>query len=869
MEEKIVQVGIFWAVPNKSEGGWNFYEVKKSYPINAANSLGFIDYPYSHYDKWDDVRSTSETPDCYYYPRGRVLYDVNQNKHRIFADECLDEYDLQELIELFEIEDFELCRDEHYVSAFTQKRKQDNTTPLLTYNILRGKDKIGENLIEISYGDTKVLVELGKALDGGDELSDIEKNVLKTKYDAVVVSHYHADHAGLIEYKTDYPVYMGNGAYRIVKAMSEYHGKALASNIATYRNGKAFYIGKIKITPYLCDHSAFDSYMLLFEAGGKSILYTGDFRFHGRKNSGELLSRLPKKVNTLICEGTNVNNDKPCFSESELEAKLLEIMRQNKQPVFVLQSGTNIDRLVSVYRAAKRSGRILYEDNYAALIAQAAGGKIPRPAVFDDVYAFTPRLLRGKRKDIFLEFDNKRGLQKIPKNSSFVMLVRPSMLGYIKKLAKSLDLSDAVLIYSMWNGYKQNEDMAEFLDAVQSLGMNIVDLHTSGHASPQDIELLKQTVVADESITVHTDKTPTQNSIKFRTENGDCYEFLCLDEFFRREVYDGLQKKFGDITPSLTERVESELSKILELCLVDYFLTVEDIVRYAKSKNIAVGTGRGNVVGSLVAYALGITAVNPIKYALTPNKYFGGKLTKEIAVDFCCERRGEIFDYLTARYGKDRVAHIGYRTEKSPYIREHGSAVALSNRPIEEIAPMTTTKNGSLVTAYTLEQCRELGLYVIHILGWNKLTQIQKTIELVKKHKKIAIDFSDTACGYDDKNVFAFISSGDMDGVFGLESDETQEFMRKFKPRTIEELVAGVRLFGLQINNNKRAEKYLCDTEICSMSKNKIVALYNEIANATPTITCKPHDISYYGYITYQTAYLKCYYPDEFIQAYN
>ena len=270
--DKLINVGIFWAVPNKYEGGWDFYEIKKTYPISVANALGFIDYPYSHYDKWDDVRSASETPDCYHYPRGRVLYDVKQGRHRIFADECLNEYDLYELVELFEIKEFELCRDEHYVSAYTKKHKQDGNAPILTYNILRGQDKIGENLIEISYGATKLLVELGKALDGGNELSEIEQTVLQTKYDAVIVSHYHADHAGLIEYKTDCPIYIGSGAYRIVKAMSEYHGKALASNIATYRNGKAFTVGGIKITPYLCDHSAFDSYMLLFEAGGKSIL---------------------------------------------------------------------------------------------------------------------------------------------------------------------------------------------------------------------------------------------------------------------------------------------------------------------------------------------------------------------------------------------------------------------------------------------------------------------------------------------------------------------------------------------------------------------------------------------------------------------
>lgn len=506
MGAKIIQVGIFWAVPDKENGGWSFYEAKKTYPTNCANSLGFIDYPYSHHEKWEDVCSGSETHDCYYYPRGRVLYDTNKNKHRIFADECLDEFDLQEIVEIFEIEDFELCRDEHYVSAFTKKHNTEKDEEFtLTYNILRGKDKIGENLIEITYGDTKLLVELGKALEGDDELSEIEKSVLKTAYNAVIVSHYHADHAGLIGSKNDCQIYIGNNAYRILKAMNEYHGKTIASNVTTYRNGKSFYVGGIKITPFLCDHSAFDSYMVLFEAGGKSILYTGDFRFHGRKDKEKLLLRLPQKVDTLICEGTNINSGKPCFSECEIEDKLVEIMKQSEKPVFVLQSGTNIDRLVSVYRAAKRSGRILYEDNYTALIASAAGDKIPRPDVFDDVYAFTPRVLRGKRKDMFFEIENKRGLKGIASGKKFVMIVRPSMLRYMEKLYNTVYLLGSTMVYSMWSGYKKDADHEKFLKTATDMFMNIVDLHTSGHASVEDIELLKKIVNPMQTVYVHTE----------------------------------------------------------------------------------------------------------------------------------------------------------------------------------------------------------------------------------------------------------------------------------------------------------------------------------------------------------------------------
>ena len=139
----------------------------------------------------------------------------------------------------------------------------------------------------------------------------------------------------------------------------------------------------------------------------------------------------------------------------------------------------------------------------------------------------------------------------------------------------------------MWSGYKQEKRTAEFLDCVTDMFMDIVDLHTSGHATEEDIELLKQTVNADKYVTVHMDKTAMQNPNLFQID-GDSYEFMCPDEFFRREVYNGLQRKFADITPSLTERVERELSKISEYNLVDYFIAICDAVHYAKCVGIAV-----------------------------------------------------------------------------------------------------------------------------------------------------------------------------------------------------------------------------------------------------------------------------------------
>ena len=83
MEKLYVRVGIFWAVPNR-EKGWDFRVLQKSYPFSAAkqlaNPVGFIDYPYSHYDEWEDARYEEDPEDCYFYPRGRILYDVTHGR---------------------------------------------------------------------------------------------------------------------------------------------------------------------------------------------------------------------------------------------------------------------------------------------------------------------------------------------------------------------------------------------------------------------------------------------------------------------------------------------------------------------------------------------------------------------------------------------------------------------------------------------------------------------------------------------------------------------------------------------------------------------------------------------------------------------
>lgn len=132
----------------------------------------------------------------------------------------------------------------------------------------------------------------------------------------------------------------------------------------------------------LTDHSAYDAYMLLIEGAGKRILYTGDFRRHGRKSTliDAIMNKPPADIDVLLTEGTNLGSDKPIKSETDLEADFVELFARTKGRVFVSWSGQNIDRTVTLYRAAKRTSRNLAIDLYTADVLDriSEGTGLPR-----------------------------------------------------------------------------------------------------------------------------------------------------------------------------------------------------------------------------------------------------------------------------------------------------------------------------------------------------------------------------------------------------------------------------------------------------------------------------------------------------------
>ncbi len=301
---------------------------------------------------------------------------------------------------------------------------------------------------------------------------------------------------------------------------------------------------------------------------------------------------------------------------------------------------------------------------------------------------------------------------------------------------------------------------------------------------------------------------------------------------------------------------------------IDYFLIVWDFIKYAKDNNIAVGPGRGSAAGSIVAYSLQITDIDPIKYNLIFERFLNPERVSmpDIDIDFCYKRRPEVIDYVVKKYGKDQVCQIvtfgtlaarnvirdvgrvmdlpyanvdkiakmiprtiGITLEKALYDKEmgnpefrvayetddtvkhlvdmamkleglprntstHAAGVIISDRPIVDYIPlMLNTKDNSIATQFVMTTCEELGLLKMDFLGLRNITIIQDAIDRI--NKKFGTDISAKTMDYEDKAVFELIGSGNTLGVFQLESPGMTGFMKKLKPKNIEDIIAGISLY--------------------------------------------------------------------------
>ncbi len=162
-------------------------------------------------------------------------------------------------------------------------------------------------------------------------------------------------------------------------------------------------------------------------------------------------------------------------------------------------------------------------------------------------------------------------------------------------------------------------------------------------------------------------------------------------EYFMSLCEDGLERIYGkNPAPEVRKRLDYETSVIKKMGYVDYFLIVADFIHYAKSQGIPVGPGRGSGAGSLAAYCMGITGIDPLKYNLLFERFLNPERVSmpDFDIDFCYERRGEVIDYVIRKYGSDHVAQIitfGTMAAKGA-VRDVGRALGMSYQSVDAVA---------------------------------------------------------------------------------------------------------------------------------------------------------------------------------------
>ena len=414
--------------------------------------------------------------------------------------------------------------------------------PPFEVRIHRGAHEIGGNCVELRHGDATLIVDIGKPLSASGDtevalpsaigLSDNGSRPL-----GVIISHGHQDHWGLApELPSEIPLFIGEGAANILRAAQFWGSGVDLHETCHLRDRVPFTLGPFTITPYLADHSGYDAFSLLVEAGGRSLFYTGDLRGHGRKASAfeRLLADPPSPVHAILMEGTSFrsrdgdaeadadgqmgerrlgsSSEPVTLSESDVEVELAETLHATKGLVVVLASAQNIDRLVTVYRAALRADRDLVVDLYTADIAESTG-RPSIPTIGQDwprvhVYALLRQRVRVKQSGEFERVSHVRHrrlyAEQLRERAAGLVLFG-AYQSEIQSMIRDGLLTDGAVIWSMWDGYLDQPSGQRLQAALASAKVPLIHHHTSGHATPADLARLVQALKPDAVVPIHTE----------------------------------------------------------------------------------------------------------------------------------------------------------------------------------------------------------------------------------------------------------------------------------------------------------------------------------------------------------------------------
>jgi len=321
----------------------------------------------------------------------------------------------------------------------------------------------------------------------------------------------------------------------------------------------------------------------------------------------------------------------------------------------------------------------------------------------------------------------------------------------------------------------------------------------------------------------------------------------------------GLAKRYGTATPELNERLQFELKTIKEMGFPDYFLIVWDFIHFAKQHGIAVGPGRGSAAGSLVAYCLEITDIDPMRYDLLFERFLnpGRKTMPDMDIDFAVAGRERVINYVTEKYGRDRVAQIiTFSTMAArAAVRDAGRVLEIPYGVVDKVAKLIPEGPGQ-----TLEECLKPGAELrrmvdsdpvakeiielarplegltradsIHaagvVIGAEPLIDVVplqqkgadqevvtqfamkdvealgllkmdflglRNLDVIEKAAELAGGLDISALPLDDPKVYEMLSKGEAAGVFQFESSGMREALRQVRPTEFEDLIALVALY--------------------------------------------------------------------------
>ncbi len=284
-----------------------------------------------------------------------------------------------------------------------------------------------------------------------------------------------------------------------------------------------------------------------------------------------------------------------------------------------------------------------------------------------------------------------------------------SMNQYLKEIAKSMQIETVAVSRILYKEAKDNEKLKILRAISKQTDIYDENLDVANGRFLRSKEEMYQ--LYEEEDLIQTDKIASLCNVQMAFEKSQLPTFenkLGVDSttYLKKLCLAGLKKRLnGQYNPIYVQRLEYELNTIIKMGFTNYFLIVWDFIRYARSQDIMVGPGRGSAAGSLVAYSLGITHIDPIKNHLLFERFLNPERVTmpDIDTDFPDKRRDEVIDYVRDLYGKTRVSHIvSFNTLKAKAVlKDVGRVKRMPNRKVEALTKLIgNTLNMTLIKAY-------------------------------------------------------------------------------------------------------------------------------------------------------------------------